>query len=104
MRRLLRFLAVFVVLSLLVKEDVSLVIVPLGDDGSISLFAQRGAHLLGDVAGYFTDAGADDDTAGLFVALTPGRVADTRTAAAPARERWWTTPTACCSWAAAQAR
>lgn len=56
----------------------NLVIVPVGDDGTISVFASHGAHALGDVAGYFTDEGAAAGTAGLFVPLDPVRLFDTR--------------------------
>ena len=56
----------------------NLAIVPLGEGGRITVYASHGAHVLGDVAGYITDASAPADTAGLFVPLTPQRVFDTR--------------------------
>lgn len=54
------------------------VIVPVGADGEISLFSQSGADLLGDVAGYVTDADAPSSTQGLFIPLDPKRVFDSR--------------------------
>ncbi len=56
----------------------NLAIVPVGADGSIRLFSQSGAHLLADVAGYITDATADELIQGLLVPLAPVRVFDTR--------------------------
>ena len=47
------------------------VIVPPGADGSVQLYTQSGAHLLADIAGYFT-AGSG------FTPLAPARVLDTR--------------------------
>ena len=57
----------------------NLVVVPLGADGSISLFSSGGTHLIADVAGWFTDSTAEEDSAGLLVALdSPVRMLDTR--------------------------
>jgi hypothetical protein len=56
----------------------NLVIVPVGADGKIDLFAFAGAHLIGDVVGYFTDATAAASMTGLFVAQSPSRLFDTR--------------------------
>ncbi len=56
------------------------VIVPLGTGGRVSLFTQNAAHLIADVAGYFTDASAPLSTTGLFIPVTPSRVLDTREA------------------------
>jgi hypothetical protein len=56
----------------------NLVIVPLGHDGQVSLFTQRGTHLVADVTGWFTDSTAPIDTIGRFVPVTPTRVLDTR--------------------------
>jgi uncharacterized delta-60 repeat protein len=47
------------------------VYVPLGANGSVSLFTYAGAHLIADVAGYFTPGGG-------FTPLTPDRILDTR--------------------------
>jgi hypothetical protein len=56
----------------------NLVVVPLGDAGRVTLYSEGGAHLLADVAGYFTDASAASGTTGLFQAIQPGRLLDTR--------------------------
>jgi len=56
----------------------NLAIVPVGADGSITVYSSHGAHVLGDVTGYITSAAAAVDTAGLFVPMTPERVFDTR--------------------------
>ena len=65
----------------------NLVIVPLGAGGKASLYSQGGAHLIADVAGYFTDASAADAINGLFVALPPARILDSR-AADPIGRLW----------------
>jgi hypothetical protein len=54
------------------------VIVPLGADGTVTLFTQSGAHLVVDVVGYFTGNSAPSATTGLFVPIEPTRVRDTR--------------------------
>ncbi len=54
----------------------NLVIVPLGKDGRLDFFAQRGGHLLGDIVGYFQQASVA--TAGRIIPLNPARVFDTR--------------------------
>ena len=59
----------------------NLVIVPLGAGGKVSLFAQTGAHLIADVAGWFTADSAASGTDGLFVPLSPARILDTRPSA-----------------------
>jgi len=54
------------------------VVVPVGLGGQINLYTRGGTHLVADVTGYFTDAGATTD--GRFEAApTPTRVLDTRT-------------------------
>lgn len=55
----------------------SLLIVPIGSSGRISIFSQSGTNLLGDVTGYFrpTDVAV---AAGRIVPITPTRVFDTR--------------------------
>jgi predicted outer membrane repeat protein len=60
------------------------VIVPVGDDGRIRLLTLRSAHLLGDVIAYVTDGTAPIDDTGLFVALEPDRLFDTRAGEQPA--------------------
>ncbi|MDO8362793.1 MAG: hypothetical protein Q7V88_07845, partial [Actinomycetota bacterium] len=55
-------------------------IVPLnGTDRSISVYSQRGGHLLVDVVGWFTGAGDPVSTSGLFLPSSPLRMLDTRT-------------------------
>ena len=61
----------------------NLVIVPVGAGGKVSLFSQSGADLVADVAGWFTDSTAADDSVGLFVPITPTRMLDTRLFPAP---------------------
>jgi hypothetical protein len=61
----------------------NLVVVPVGRDGTVTLHTSGGTHLLADVAGWVTGAGAPSATTGLFVALEPTRVLDTRLATAP---------------------
>jgi lipoprotein-anchoring transpeptidase ErfK/SrfK len=57
-------------------------IVPVDASGSITVFSQSGGHLLIDLVGIYTGAGAADSEAGLFVSMpTPRRVVDTRDAA-----------------------
>lgn len=49
-----------------------------GGSRSIQVFSQSGGHLVVDVAGWFTGAGAPASTDGLFVPTNPTRVLDTR--------------------------
>ena len=56
----------------------NLAVVPLGADGSISIFSQRGAHLVVDVLGWYGDATARGGYSGLYVPVVPSRVVDTR--------------------------
>ena len=56
----------------------NLAVVPVGAGGRVSIFSQAGAHLIADVAGYFTDATAPVDVAGLFVPIDPRRILDSR--------------------------
>ncbi|ROP37092.1 Ig-like domain-containing protein [Saccharothrix texasensis] len=51
---------------------------PLSADGSVNLFTSAPAHLVVDVAGWFTGETAGSGTAGLFVPTTPTRLLDTR--------------------------
>ena len=55
-------------------------IVPVGVDGSISLFLQTGGNALVDVLGYFSVAPAPTVAAGRFVPITPERWLNTRDA------------------------
>jgi hypothetical protein len=61
----------------------NLVVVPVGAGGKVSLFTMGGADLIADVAGWFTDATAAVDSAGLFVPVTPVRLLDTRQETTP---------------------
>lgn len=56
----------------------NLVVVPLGDAGALDFFSSSGAHLIGDVVGYFEQASVSDD--GRMVMLDPARLFDTREA------------------------
>jgi hypothetical protein len=56
----------------------NLAIVPVGANGQISLFTDGGAHLIVDVAGWFSGASGADSGDGLFVPVTPTRIADSR--------------------------
>ncbi|MDW3216709.1 MAG: PKD domain-containing protein [Ilumatobacteraceae bacterium] len=59
----------------------NLAIVPVGDEGMISLYSLREAHLIGDVVGYFTASGAT--SSGRIVTQTPTRLLDTRPGSDP---------------------
>lgn len=61
----------------------NLVVVPVGSDGSVTVFSERGTHVLVDVFGYFTNQTADLSSDGLFVPLSPTRLLDTRPDAKP---------------------
>lgn len=52
-------------------------IVPVDRDGFV-VYTQSGAHVIVDVTGWFTGPSADDSSDGLFVPVTPVRLADTR--------------------------
>jgi hypothetical protein len=56
----------------------NLAIVPVGADGSITVYSDKGAHVLVDIAGWYGDATAKGGFAGLFVGVSPVRVVDTR--------------------------
>jgi hypothetical protein len=57
----------------------NLALVPLGPDGTVTLYTQAGGHLVADVVGWFTGPGAPRATTGLFVPLpAPVRHLDTR--------------------------
>ena len=60
----------------------NLVTVPVGAQGRVTLYTSGGAHLLADVAGYFTDGTAPVVTQGLFQALEPRRLWDSRSGGA----------------------
>jgi hypothetical protein len=54
------------------------VIVPLGADGSVSLFTDSGTHLIADVAGWFTNGDELTGNSGLFLPVQTLRPLDTR--------------------------
>ena len=56
----------------------NLAIVPLGTGGKVSLYTQTSSHLVVDVAGYFTDSTASVSQSGLYQAINPARVLDSR--------------------------
>jgi len=56
-------------------------IVPAGTNGAVSVFASDTTHVILDINGYFVPA--TDPTGLAFYPITPCRIADTRTAAAP---------------------
>lgn len=59
----------------------NLVIVPVGTDGSVTFYSQRGTQLVVDVAGWFTGDTAAVSTDGLLHTVEPARLLDTRDAA-----------------------
>ncbi len=67
-------------LEMLDSTASNLAIVPVGVDGSITVFSQAGTHIVVDVAGWFGDATAKGGFKGLFVPVSPTRVLDTRAA------------------------
>jgi len=56
----------------------NLVIVPVGADGKVSIYAQNATDVVVDVTGWYTDSTAPASNAGLFVAAPPTRILDTR--------------------------
>ncbi len=56
------------------------VIVPVGPNGTISMYAEGATHVVVDIAGGFTSAAAPSSITGLFVPVTPMRALDTRPA------------------------
>jgi hypothetical protein len=54
------------------------VIVPIGADGKIRVYTLSSAHVVLDVAAWYTDATATELASGLFVPTTPYRHLDTR--------------------------
>ena len=57
----------------------NLVVVPIGDDGTIDLHLFQTDDVVVDVTGYFTDDTATASTAGRFRSVSPYREVDTRT-------------------------
>lgn len=58
------------------QTSANLATVPVGADGSITLYDVAGAHLIADVQGYYRTTAAS--SAGRYQALTPARVLDSR--------------------------
>jgi hypothetical protein len=58
-------------------------IVPVDANGRVRLFTLSAAHVIVDVAGWFTDGNAPSSSEGLFVPVTPGRALDTRSGPKP---------------------
>lgn len=59
------------------------VVVPVGSDGTISLFNNAGnVHLVADIGGYYTDATVQEGGSGLL-RMSPKRLLDTREAGGP---------------------
>lgn len=53
-------------------------ILPVGAGGQISIYSDGGAHILVDIAGWFTGDSAAAGSDGLFVPVVPKRIADSR--------------------------
>jgi hypothetical protein len=53
-------------------------IVPVGSDGSVSVYTTASSHIIIDVVGYITDPSAADTATGLFQSTTPYRAYETR--------------------------
>ncbi len=64
----------------------NLVMVPVGANGTVTLVGTTIGHIVVDVAGWFTDSTAGAGTDGLFVAVDPVRLVDTRSTGAPATQ------------------
>jgi hypothetical protein len=56
----------------------NLVVLPVGQDGKVSLYTSAGGHLVLDVFGWFGDETWPESDSGLFVPVPPTRVLDTR--------------------------
>jgi parallel beta-helix repeat protein len=56
----------------------NMAILPVGSDGTVTLFADAPGEYLLDVTGWFTDDSADVDTTGLYVPGEPVRLYDSR--------------------------
>jgi hypothetical protein len=56
----------------------TMAIVPLGADGTASIFTSARTHIVADITGYITGPGDPASSVGLFVPITPGRGYDSR--------------------------
>ncbi len=54
------------------------VIVPVGTDGTVSVYTNTASHIVVDITGYITGDGAASATTGLFVPVATGRAYDSR--------------------------
>ena len=70
------------------------VIVPVGTDGKVSIYADGATDVIVDLAGGFTDGSAARSITGLFVPTPPTRVLDTRVGAKVAPNGTATVPAA----------
>ncbi len=61
------------------ETKANLAVVPITAQGSLRVAVSVSSHVLVDIVGYMTGAGAVSSASGLFVAQTPTRVLDTRT-------------------------
>ncbi|MFK7917445.1 MAG: SGNH/GDSL hydrolase family protein [Ilumatobacter sp.] len=61
-------------------------IVPVNGDG-FELYSHAGAHVIVDMTGWFTGSSAANSSEGLFVAINPSRLRDTRREANPVHPR-----------------
>lgn len=59
-------------------DSANSVIVPLGADGTVSIFSNNAAHIVVDVTGYVTGPAAPVSAVGLFVPIVTGRAYDSR--------------------------
>ncbi len=59
-------------------DSANSVIVPLGADGTVSIFTSNAAHVVVDVTGYVTDSTAPISSSGLFIPIVTGRAYDSR--------------------------
>ncbi len=60
------------------RDVAAQVIVPVASDGTIKVFSFAETHVLGDIAGWFTDATAAESDVGLYVPVPGARLCDTR--------------------------
>lgn len=58
--------------------EANLVVVQVGAAGVVDLYASAATQLVADVSGYYTTAAAASPTSGLYHALPPSRILDTR--------------------------
>ena len=64
-------------------DSANTVIVPLGADGTVSIYTSGASHIIADVTGYITSAAAPTATEGLFVPVALTRAFDSRSNLGP---------------------